>query len=542
MIQLILFISVLGIGAPTVEDAAQTVASGGDGKDAAMQLLTQQGRFGLSALVKEGRRAEGEARFRVYEAIGAFRGDEAFSALMEGLRATDKHAQLGAIRGLSRIGTARIVDPLAQTAVSSDPEVRAAVVAGLALVGPAAEEAVQRLSKDPSPYARETALRFFARHPSVERRKLAILGGLRDPEPSIRAAAVELADLWRDMALADALVALTRDKDPEVAARAVEALAKFPSMRKTLPELLADPRVTEQAWMTAFHRLRDYDEWAIPYLLAAIAQADGARQAMMFDVLTGSASEEELNGFASLLDSPRSDIGGMVSRVLQQMGARADNDAAKMVLDRRTSLAEAIRTHLKSRPRHGVTDEPEQGKEVRPVETGPELPPSEVRDDLADLLADTETQVRLAAARALAQLEAAGAEAELVRLLDDPKPEVRIEALGGLRNYPSRLSALARMAAIEDPESEVRQAAMRSFEGSGSDRVLGTLERVARSGSPEERLTALTALSAVRTHRAIQLLVALVTEHEPALSAASSAYFDSLPPLIEVEGPPDPPN
>lgn len=538
---LLLMLCTLGVSTPSSEAAraaARRVAEGREDAGRALQALMRMGRFGLDELVRTGRSAEGADRRRVYEALGAFRGETAFSALLEGLRTSDRDAQLGAARGLARLGGPEAVEPLVQTAMTPDPEVRRAIVDGLVKLGKLSEGPVEALVGHPSPYARETALRVRAGLHSGDRRRRAILDGFRDPEANVRAAAIELADLWRDMSLARALVKLSRDGDPEVAARAVEAVARFPALRKELPSLLSDPRVTEQAWMTAFHRMRDYDDMAIPYLIAAIAQAGGKRQNVMLDLLVSDASEKELAAFVRLLDSNQVDHAQVIKDLLGRMGARADTAAARMILDQRASLVAAIHAYLSTRPRHGITDEIlSSAKEgpledrARHIEIIAELDPKAVREDLVDLLDDTAKEVRVAAAKALGGIHDASAEAELVRLLDDPKKEVRIEAVRGLKAYRSRLSVLARMSAMEDPDPDVRTAAMQSFEGSNADKVLEALERVVRTGSHPERLAALTAIAEIKTTRAAVLLVELVTNEEDGIREAASAYFDSLPAL-----------
>ncbi|MEO1227459.1 MAG: HEAT repeat domain-containing protein [Myxococcota bacterium] len=542
--QALFILCALHVGAPgpSADDAARQVADGGEGARAGLQSLMRKGRFGLRALIKLGRSTSGEEGRRVYEAIGAFRGKEAFSALQEGLRASDKGVQMGAIQGMARTGGPQIVDPLIQTAMAPDEEVRKALVEALTKAGKAADGPAQGLLSSTSPYARETAIRFLARFHSGKKRRQVIVQGLRDTDVGVRAAAVELADLWRDMSLAETLVELSRDKNPEVAARSVEAVAKFPSLRKELPKLLADPRVTRQAWMTAFHRMRDYDDMAIPYLIAAISQAGPKRQAIMLDLLSDDASDGELEAFVNLLDSPKEDVSAVVSGLLSQMGARADTAAARMILDKRESLAEAIRAYLSTRPRNGITDEildtamkdPDPERRVEHIGIIGELDPSEVREDLAELLDDTQTEVRVAAAKALGGLKDVGAEAELVRLLDDVKKEVREEALRGLKAYDSRLSVLARMSALEDPDPDVRKAAIASFEGTDADNVLESLERIVRTGSQPERLDALTAIAEVRTERAAVLLVDLVTESDDQIRMAANAYFATLPKLDPI--------
>lgn len=541
--QALLILCALHVGAPgpSADEAALQVADGGKSARAGLQSLMRKGRFGLRALIKLGRTASGERGRRAYEAIGAFRGEEAFSALQEGLRSADKGVQMGAIRGMARIGGAQVVEPLVQTAMAPDEEVRKELVEALAKAGPAAERPAQELVKSTSPYARETGIRFLARHYAGAKRRKIILQGLRDNDAGVRAAAVQLADLWRDMSLAEALVELSRDQNPEVAARSVEAVAKFPALRKELPKLLADPRVTRQAWMTAFHRMRDYDDMAIPYLIAAISQAGPKRQAIMLDLLSDDASEGELVAFVELLDSPEEDVSGVVTGLLSQMGARADTAAARMILDKRESLVEAIREYLSRRPRKGITEDIVESTKagdpvdrVKHIDIIGELGPEEVREDLVDLLDDTQTQVRVAAAKALGGLNDVGAEAELVRLLDDVKKEVRVEALRGLKAYDSRLSVLARMSAMEDPDPEVRKAAVSSFEGSDADHVLESLERIVRTGTQPERLDALTAIGEVKTPRAAVLLVDLVTESDDQIRMAANAYFETLPKLEPI--------
>lgn len=532
-----LIILTLHVGAPSAEEAAEMVAQGrGDAREGLMSLM-RKGRFGLKALVARGRTGSGAERRRVYEAIGSFRTDAAKSALLEGLRAADRDAQVGAARGLGRQGAAA-VGPLVQTAMTPDKEVRGAIVEALSSIGKPAVEKARKLLSAGSPYARETAVRFLARYYSGKDRRSVLMKGLRDREANVRAAAVELAELWKDVSLAEALVELSRDSDAEVASRAVEAVAKFPALRKELPKLLSDPRVTQQAWMTAFHRLRDYDDMAVPYLLAAIAEAGPKRRGVMLDILSSDASEKELQAFVNMLDAPEGDVTQIVTGLLGQMGARADTAAARMVLDNRESLVAAIQDYLSTRPRKGITNEilasakegsPQQ--RARHIEIIGELGPGEVREDLVDLLDDTETEIRVAAARALGGFQDVGAESELVRLLDDVRHEVRVEAVRGLKAYDSRLSVLARMTALEDPDAEVRQEAIFTFKGASVDTVLHALERVVRTGSAQERLNALTAIGEIKTSKAAVLLVDLVTDSDDGVKEAASAYFNTLPKL-----------
>ena len=543
VIAFVLLIYALNGGATglTADEAAMAVAEGGQNQLEALEVLTRRGRFGLRALTQLSRKTTGAPLRRVYEAIGAFKGAEAFSALLEGIRTTDPQAQLGAVRGLGRIGSKEAIEPLVQTAFSPDAEVRAAIVEALARIGIAAAPAVEQLQKSGSPYARETALRVLTRLYSGPRRRELIINGLRDADTSVRSVAVDLTELWRDVSLAEALVELAKDKDAEVASRAVEAIAKFPAMRKTLPEVLGDSRVTRQAWLTAFHRLRDYDDMAIPYLMAAITKAEPRRQSAMLDLLTEDSSEGELRGFVRMLDTPDVDVGTVVQGLLAQMGARADTAAARMVLDERESLVDAIKSYLSTRPRNGITEEIIQAAKEGPLEQRQrhiqimgELNASEVRQDLVDLLVDTTAEVRATTAKVLGDIGDLGAEAELVRLLDDVNTEVRIEALRGLKGIQSSMSVLARTSAIEDPDPEVSSAAKETFEGSDADYVLDVLERVVRTGSHEERVSALTAIAEVKTTRAAVLLVELVTEGDEKIKKAATDYFDTLPKLDPI--------
>lgn len=542
MFSVVVILCALQCGAsdPSAAEAAKLVAEGRGEAQRGLQVLLRQGKYGLRALLEVARGSEGEERRRAYAAIGAFRGDEALTALLEGLSIPDRYAQMGAVQGLARMGTVDAIEPLIKTALTPDPMVRAEIADGLVKIGRPAEPFVKKLLDSPSPYARETALRYFARFYTGRQRRRVIVNGLRDEAANVREAAVDAAELWRDASLADALVELSRDPDPEVASRAVEAVAKFPTLRQELPKVLADPQVTRQAWMTAFHRMRDYDDMAIPYLIAALAKAEPKRQAIMLDLLSADASDKELRAFVDLLDSPEADITDIVQDVLQKMGARADTAAARMVLTERGSLAEAIRTYLANRPRGGITDEildqakdGEVDERAEAIQIIGELEASEVREDLVDLLDDTETQIRVEAARALAGLNDVGAEAELVRLLDDDRKEVRIEAVRALKAYPSRLSVLARISAVEDPEESVRRAAMESFRGTNEDSVLDTLERIVRTGTPGERFTAMSAIAEIRTPRAAVLLVNLCTEEDRMVREAATAYFASLPELKE---------
>ena len=540
MQSLVVIMCALNVGAsdPSPQDAAQMVAEGREQAEAGLQALIRKGDEGVRALAEAARRSEGEARRRAYAAVGAFRGEEAFTVLMEGLSIPDRYAQMGAVQGLSRMGTVDAVEPLLKIALSPDPAVRAEIADGLVKIGRPAVPFVTKIQGSPSPYARETALRFFARFYTGKRRRKVIVEGLRDPAANVREAAVDAAELWRDASLADTLVKLSRDPDPEVASRAVEAVSKFPTLRQELPKMLADPKVAREAWMTAFHRMRDYDDMAIPYLVSALTKAEPKRQAIMLDLLSADATDDELQAFVELLDSPKQDITGMVQDILQRMGARADTAAAKMVLGERASLVSAIRDYLSTRPRSGITDEILDATKEGTVEDRSEaiqivseLDAGEVREDLVDLLDDTETQIRVEAARALAGLNDVGAEAELVRLLDDDRQEVRIEAVRALRAYPTRLSVLARISAVEDAHEDVRNAAVASFEGTTENSVLDTLERIVRTGTPGERLTAMTAIANIRTPQAAVLLVNLCTEKDELVRETATAYFASLPAL-----------
>lgn len=526
----------------TADQAAMQVALGGASEQAGLQSLMRKGRFGLDALVRLSQKVEGEQLQRVYQAIGAFKQEKALVALKEGILASDRLGLLGAVQGLGRLGSPDAAEPLLQAALSRDPEVRAAVVQSLVKVGRPAVAPAQPLLNASSAFGREVALRFLARQSSSSKRAELITRGLRDDAPNVRAAAAEMTELWKDVSLTEALVNLTRDQDSEVASRAVEALAKFPTMRIKLPELLSDDRVTEQAWVTAFHRMRDYDSMAIPYLLAAITKASPERKSKMLGLLSEGASDTELQAFVELLDTQDEDIGKTVEGLLSQMGARADTAAARMVLNERESLAEAIRTYLKTRPRNGITDEIIRSTQEGPMERrqfhlqiiGELDAANEVREELVALLEDTESQIRVSALKTLGGVQDLGTESELVRLLDDVNTEVRVEALRGLKEYDSEISVLARMSAIDDEDSEVRGEALKSFKGADPSAVLRALERVVRNGSHDERVDALSAISEIKTDQAVLLLMDLVTEQDPEVFKAAVGYFDTLPRLDPI--------
>lgn len=533
----------LHFGAPTVtaDQAAVQVAQGGASAKVGLEALMRRGRFGLDALIRLSRRSEGDSLRRVYEAIGAFRGEKALGALSEGVSVLDVDGQLGAVRGLGRLGSAKAVQPLLQTAFSRNVSIRRAVVDSLSRIGGPAAKQASKLRSSSSAYARETAVRFLARFYDGEKRKKWILTGLRDSDANVRGAAVEMIELWKDMSLAESLTVLTRDKDAQVASRAVEAISKFPAMRKTLPDLLADSRVTRQAWMTAFHKMRDYDDMAIPYLLAALTRASPQRRHVMLDILSEDASQGELGAFVDMLDTPNADVGKIVTGLLEQMGARADTAAARMILSKRESLVEAIRGYLGTRPRNGITDEILEGAREGTVESRQihlqiigELNVSAVRDELVDLLEDANSEVRMSALRTIGGLQDLGSEAELVRLLDDVNTEVRVEAIKGLKESDSDLSVLARMSVLGDGEPKVRDQALESFKGAEPNAVLRALERVVRTGSHAERIDALSAIAELRSKMAVVTLVDLVTDSEPDIFKAAVGYFDSLPELEPI--------
>lgn len=129
---------------------------------------------------------------------------------------------------------------------------------------------------------------------------------------------------------------------------------------------------------------------------------------------------------------------------------------------------------------------------------------------LKDLTRSTDPDIRWWAVRGLASLPHAPAE-WLVPFLNDPAPEVRQCAALGLAGKPHEGAVDSLVRALNDDDSMTASLAANALIKAGSAAVPSLIEAV-KHGAASQRIHALRALSEMRDHRAIPVMMNVMQE------------------------------
>jgi HEAT repeat protein len=144
------------------------------------------------------------------------------------------------------------------------------------------------------------------------------------------------------------------------------------------------------------------------------------------------------------------------------------------------------------------------------VEAGADAIPA-----LLDLTKSPDSESRWWALRTLAQSPLSQTE-WLLPFLSDPAPEVRQCAALGLGSKPDESATRALVGALSDEDGMVCSLAVRALTAIGRPAVPFLIETV-QSGPQSARIQALRALSDIRDHRAIPVMMQVMDEHSALL-------------------------
>lgn len=499
--------------------------------------LEERGRRGLWA-IEHGLRTDERpaARARLLRAVGHFKeccGPSALWLLRRGLRSPEPIERLAALSGLRKLDPPGLARILLRRVDEPEAEVRVALARTLAENGDSVEVQLTAMLEDASAYTREVALRFLALRLEGDAQRGVLDRALLDPASTVRLAAIELAAVIRDPAHSETLSTLAQRGSAQEAKLAVDALAALPMARVRLLRVLGDAEAPLEAAQAAFAHLRRSRRHALDLVVPPLLHLSEERRAKLINSLLRRPSNEETRDLVQLIDHPDARRARLARSWLSAIGPRADEIAALALVTARPRQAEAIRAYLAARPGGGVTDQMIANTRTGSLEDRVEairavgaLGTPRVRQSLIGLLEDSESQIRAAAATAVADLEAA--ETRLLLLAADPKASVREAAIRSLAHQLGGRAWNARLSALRDVSPQVRIAAIQTFKGTRRLAAIVRLEHRVLFGTPEERVAAVNAIAQSPTTVAAVKIVELIAHRDPQVRRAALTYVDTL--------------
>jgi HEAT repeat protein len=447
--------------------------------------------------------APDEERAPYLRALGALHLDpETLGALVSRI---DPAARRGAVRVVWQVGGRAVLPFLVSLLEDSAGPVRLAVLEVFAESGDpgAARLATELLRDDSSAAVRATAVHVLARMPG-EARVRGLTQALSDPDPDVRATAVEsMAGSWpaegKPGSPADPLLAALRDDDERVARAATVRLAALPD--RDLPAI----------WSA----IRDGGPQVRADILRAIEGNDPTRLAKLATVNAHATDPDER---ALAVDVAARAATGESTRIV--VGALSDPDPTV-----RRAAAGAMST-------------------IRA--------PSAV-EALARSLSDPQADVRVEAVRALGLIDDDGVPSILIEALKDPEVMVRQNAGDALLRW--RSPAVARRLASALASTDLRRPAGDVLEKMGPaaveplvevvtgpdplaaavaggllGRITGPGQFVAelRSTDPATRLRAVEVVGAIGGKVASEALLVSLTDPDVRIRVRSATLLGSL--------------
>jgi hypothetical protein len=427
-------------GAGTLADAAESIAAGLD-DGAALTRLRSAGNKGLWALADVAKVKTGAERGRVFEAIGAFAGPDAEWALVVELRKADPEAKAGVLRGVARLGASKLTRHVIEGLADPEPAVRAGALDAAVLLGARVRSDVLALLRAPEVMKRAAALRYVAR---VNHRGLleeAVPVGLRDVAPEVQAEAIPLAVRSRDAAHAPALAKLARSADAHVAVLAVDALGALRGVNGAfdLGAIASDRASIEPAWLAAAASLRGLGAAGLPAFVELLERAEPERHARVVELFPANATDDELGVLVSMLADPRAPRASIARGLLISVGDRGSDVAFERLGTAPATERTAIVDFLASRA--------EADFAARLVERARAGAPAD----------------RLSAIVLLGELGEEDSLRALAPMLDDALPEVRANTAAVIVAVPDEAlrAEVVRLARADVPQ--VRVAALRGL-------------------------------------------------------------------------------
>lgn len=344
----------------------------------------------------------------------------------------------------------------------------------------------------------------------------ALAAALKDPQPPVRAAAIDLLASVKGRAAVADIAPLVDDAEESVAVTAVRALFDFGGdatlepLRKALRSrsirvrtqaasnvgdardlrfvgdlgaLLSDemPGVRR----TAVEALRGLgDPSTFPYLMAATGDKTTAIVVSAIAGLENLKDARSLPRVAQLVGSPTPDIRAAVAHAIATLGGLGTYGAVFTRLardpDRAVRLAAAT----------GLRDGPSQGAVPQ----------------LAAMMADTDGGVRRVAVQALREQEGTAASAALGAATSDKDENVRASAVLALGARRAKDQANVVAALAHDPSDQVREAVASTLGDLGRAEDLMVLKVLAADTAAAVRASAVVAAARIGTEAALPIV------------------------------------
>lgn len=421
--------------------------------------------------------------------------------LIDAVRSLPPAERAGALRVVWRVGGRPVLPALRDLAEDSAAAVRMAVLdveeEAADPAGPGLAREVLR--RDSAPDVRRAALRLLAGTDEVERMD-ALREALADPDPSVRAAALE-----------------TLDTSPPSAA--------------FLPLLLAALRDhDEQVWRTAAARLAGTADPELGAVWDAVRDLPGERR----DAVVGALDEESPNRLAALaMESLRSEDSEERAMAVTLAARAGTPESAAAVLEalgdphpavRRSAAAgvAALRDPSAVRALVRTLTDPKAEVRVEAVRALGGLDDGAVPQVLIDALKDPEVRVREIAADALARRGSAAVAALVAAAL--ASPDLRRPAGAVLERLgPVAIDPLVDVVMGADAEAARAAAAL-------IDRLAGVARFTAAlsSTAPGDRLKAVRVLGAIGGGDAADGLLGALTDPDVRVRAAAAVLLGQL--------------
>lgn len=324
----------------------------------------------------------------------------------------------------------------------------------------------------------------------------ALVAALMAPDSLLRAAALPAAS---SMQASPAVRSLLTDDDPEVRARACDALARIGDIDAVpaLFESLADTHArAAQAAIAAIHSLGSDRTAALT--LEALGHESSAVRRHALRIVAYAGLHEALDTVEALVDDPDPRVAELAIVALGAIAdPRVDEILTARIRDTRPEMRAAV-----ARAAIARTD-------------------AVARSLLVTAVADEHAWVRYHGCRGLGQVQVGDAAELLVARLDDVSPPVRLAALDALAQLSTDDAFQALAGAARSPDADTRRAALTGLTRSRHRGVLPLLLDAMTSADTATVLIAASGLATRAEAAAVAVLARAATHPVPEVATAA---------------------
>jgi HEAT repeat protein len=360
---------------------------------------------------------------------------------LQAARSPDARVRRAALRIVAYFGYPAGLDLLVEAVRSNDDRLRDASIHGLALMDePRALTTLLQTAQNPNPRARSAAMRALGEGEAGKEALETLRGGLSDGDAWVRYYACQSLGRLADKGAIAKMLSLVRDPAGQVRVAAVEALARLDA-----PEALASLRMAaasddpdvQRAALLGFGA-RQLPE-VLPALLQAALNADPSTRLIAISAIASYPAPEAVIALGTASSDPEASVR---DAAIGFLSSRAEPEATSVLIAclgnplTRDRAVEGLASPLNGRIA-GIAQALETARHELATALIAALTRMKRADALAvivDALSLGNTEVRRAAAAALAALRSPQAKAALERAVDeDTDEEVRRIGLSGLR-------------------------------------------------------------------------------------------------------------